>query len=138
MERPAAFDEVRHFDAVQRLLRESFPTVKRGVLQSMRLAATGATIFRSASGRLLVQPDAESGVAGGANEAGAPASLRADERAARGTRIEGTVSDADVRAFASGKPVDSGRHDAWGHTYRLGGKARSERSDGLPTSHRSY
>src|SRR2546430_17467704 len=59
VERPAAFDEVQHFESVQRLLRESFPTVKRGVLQSIRLAATGATIFRSASGRLLVAPDAD-------------------------------------------------------------------------------
>jgi len=31
--------------------------VKRGVLQSMRLAATGTTISRSASERLLVRPD---------------------------------------------------------------------------------
>ena len=59
VERPATFDEVQHFETVQRLLHESFPTVKRGVLQSIRLAASGATIFRSASGRLLVQPDAD-------------------------------------------------------------------------------
>lgn len=32
VERPATFDEVRHFQAVQRHLRESFPTAKRGVL----------------------------------------------------------------------------------------------------------
>ena len=57
VERPATFDEVRHFEAVQRLLRECFATVKHGVLQSMRLAATGTTISRSASERLLVQPD---------------------------------------------------------------------------------
>lgn len=57
-ERPCTWDEQELFAATAKLLRDSFPiVVKRGRLESIRIATTGTVIFRASSGRLQAQDE---------------------------------------------------------------------------------
>src|SRR2546428_7721540 len=54
IERPCTWEESEHFAKVQAAIRSYFPTLKRQQLDSLRIAANGSTVFRSANGQLMV------------------------------------------------------------------------------------
>src|SRR2546426_11654476 len=54
VERPCTWEESEHFAKVQAAIRSYFPTLKRQQLDSLRIAANGSTVFRSANGQLMV------------------------------------------------------------------------------------
>src|SRR6266566_5922936 len=56
-ERPATWEEQQHFANTARILKESFPSVRKGRVDSVKFTATGTTMYRDASGRIVCMDD---------------------------------------------------------------------------------